>query len=91
MAIFANVTGQYVIQCFASCVSAVVTATAVASDRCVIEIGRYPAIGGVTTVTIVTACYVGWVFANRDCIVVTGIASADHLCMVHHQDWLPKR
>ena len=91
MAVFANVTGQYVIQCLASCVSTVVTTTAVASDRCMIEIRRYPGIGCVAAIAIVAAGYVRWVFADRDCIVVAGIASTNHLCMIYHQDWLPKR
>ena len=91
MAIFANITGRYVIQCFAGCVCTVVTARTIARDGGVIEIGRYPANSGVTAIAIVTACYMRWVFADRNRIVVTGFAGTNHLRMVHHQDWLPER
>ena len=89
MAVLADVRGRYVIQVFAGCVCTVVTTSAIPHDTCVLAICRHPGIGGVASIAIVTAAYVRRVLAWCDVGVVTGLASADDLRMVHHRCRLP--
>ena len=89
MAILTYIAGRYVIQIFSGCVCAVVTTSAIPRDTCVIEICRHPGIGGVAGIAIVTAAYVRRVLACRNVVVVTGVASAKDLRMVHHRCRLP--
>ena len=64
MAVFADIAGRYVINGFAGCIGTVVATHAVTGDRCMIEVRRYPAKRGVTTIAIIAARDVRRVFAD---------------------------
>ncbi len=91
MAIFTYVAGPNVVLIFADSVCAVVAANAIVRNRCMIEFCRNPAVGRVAAIAIVAAGYVRWVFSDRDCIVVAGLACTDDLSMINHHYWLPDR
>ena len=83
VAIFTDVAGQYVILIFPSRVRTIVTTNTIARVIRMIEGCWYPAVGRMAGIAVVTARDMGRVFANRDRIVVTGRAGADHLCVIH--------
>lgn len=65
-------------------IGAVVTASAIARDIDVVEIGRRPGHGRVAVVAGIAAGDMRWVLAGRDAAVVAGLAGTNDLSMIHH-------
>ncbi len=74
---------------FARCIRAIVATAAICGDVVVVKIRRNPAKRGMTSIAIVATGYMRWRFANRYYIVVTGIAGANDLRVIHQLYWLP--
>lgn len=83
VAIFTDIAGQYVILIFPNRVRTIVTTNTIARVIRMIEGCWYPAVGCMAGIAVVAARDMGRVFADRDRIIVTGRAAADHLCVIH--------
>ena len=87
--VLAHIRRQRMRRPLAGRIRAVVTADAVAGDRCVIEVRRYPGHGRMAVVAVVTTRDVCRILARRNRAVVTREASADYLCVVDDISRLP--
>lgn len=83
VAIFTDVAGQYVVLILPNRVRTIVTADTIARVIRMIEGCWYPAVGRMAGIAVIAARDMGRVFADRDRIIVTGRAGADHLCVIH--------
>ena len=91
MAVFTDVGGYYVIRRFTGSVRSIVTTGAIAGDIGVIECRRNPAGGRMTIIAGIAACQVRRVLADRNSIVVAGLAGTNDLGVIHRHGRLKQR
>ena len=82
VAILTDIGCQNMCRALTRCFDTVVTADAIARDVQVIEISGQPAGGRVAIITVVTAAYMGRMFAGSDNSVVARAAGPNNLSVV---------
>ncbi len=87
VAVLANIRRRNMCIALANSFDAIVTTDARTRDADVVEIGRQPAGGCMTVVTIVAAGDVRRVFASCRHAIVSRAAGAQNLCMVNGECW----
>lgn len=83
VAVLADVGCRYVRRVFTGRIGAIVAARTIACDIDVVEVGRYPAGGRMTIVTVVAAVQVSWIFPRGGDAVMTRAAGANDLGVIY--------
>lgn len=90
MAIFTHKCGLYVSEILAGRIRTVMAVGTIAGDAGVIKICWRPADGRMAVIAIITTGEMSGMLAGRSNAIVTGSATAEHLCVIHRVRWQPR-